>query len=359
MVSPRTAPGVTRSSRSGSRVVGRAQGAAHAAVQQADAGVDLRGARDRHAAHGGERVAGERGAVGAHAGGEGGQDVHAHADRDLAAPEGQGREGLRRGGPGAEGRGGASSPHSPLLQLHLASVTRTLQPPPTPPARRAEPTLQQMAPPLGYPGGQERRGPLPTPRRAEKTMGMPETAELWTAERIRALPDDGFRHEVVDGQYLATPAPRAQHQIALSELEAILRPYVKEHGLGESFHSPADLEFDPHTLMQPDLFVTTKRKVKTWTDALPLHLAVEVLSPSSARADRIVKRRRLHSWVPVYDKLVGIVMRKDVWLSVAEARMLSSLMERLHFVRKTPSLTPSCRNWLQTTSSCVVDEYGS
>jgi Uma2 family endonuclease len=123
-------------------------------------------------------------------------------------------------------------------------------------------------------------------------MGMPQAAEVWTAEQVRALPDDGLRHEVVDGEHLVTPAPRAPHQIALSELEALLRPYVKEHGLGRVIHSPADLEFDPHTLMQPDLFVTSTRRVKTWQDALPIRLAVEVLSPSTARADRIVKRRR-------------------------------------------------------------------
>ena len=132
-------------------------------------------------------------------------------------------------------------------------------------------------------------------------MGMPQTTELWTVERVLALPDDGFRHEVVDGEHLVTPAPRAPHQVALSELEALLRPYVKEHALGRVWRSPADLVFDLHTLMQPDLFVTTKRNVRTWTEALPLRLAVEVLSPSSARADRIVKRRRLQrAGVPEY-----------------------------------------------------------
>jgi Uma2 family endonuclease len=123
-------------------------------------------------------------------------------------------------------------------------------------------------------------------------MGMPQTAEIWTAERIRALPDDGLRHEVVDGEHLVTPAPRALHQIAISELEAVLRPYVREHRLGRVIFSPADLELDQKSLVQPDLFVTRKARVKTWKDALPLRLAIEVLSPSTARADRIVKRRR-------------------------------------------------------------------
>jgi len=132
-------------------------------------------------------------------------------------------------------------------------------------------------------------------------MGMPQAAEVWTAERIRALPDDGFRHEVVDGEHLVTPAPRAPHQIAVFELARRLDGYVKEHALGRVMFSPADLEFDPQTLMQPDLFVTASRRVKTWHDALPIRLAVEVLSPSTARADRTFKRRRLQrAAVPEY-----------------------------------------------------------
>jgi Uma2 family endonuclease len=132
-------------------------------------------------------------------------------------------------------------------------------------------------------------------------MGMPQTAEVWTAERIRVLPNDGLRHEVVDGEHLVTPAPRALHQIAVFELAKLLDRYVAQHSLGRVMHSPADLEFDPHTLMQPDLFVTTNRRVKNWQDALPIRLAVEVLSPSSARADRILKRRRLQrAKVPEY-----------------------------------------------------------
>ncbi len=123
-------------------------------------------------------------------------------------------------------------------------------------------------------------------------MGMPQAAEIWTAERIRSLPDDGLRHEVVDGEHLVTPAPRLLHQRAVSRMEVLLRPYVEANGLGELFHSPADVELDPHTLVQPDVFVTAKRRAKDWTEILPLRLAVEVLSPSSARADRRVKRPR-------------------------------------------------------------------
>ena len=123
-------------------------------------------------------------------------------------------------------------------------------------------------------------------------MGMPQTAEIWTAEQIRALPDDGLRHEVVDGEHLVSPSPRLLHQRAVFLIEVPLWNYVTAHGLGECFHSPADVELDPHTLLQPDVFVTARRRAKNWTEILPLRLAIEVLSPSTARADRIVKRRR-------------------------------------------------------------------
>ena len=169
-------------------------------------------------------------------------------------------------------------------------------------------------------------------------MGMPQAAEVWTAEQVRALPDDDLRHEVVDGEHLVTPAPRAPHQIAVFELMRCLDPYVRRHGLGRVMHSPADLEFDAHTLLQPDLFVTSSRRVKTWQDALPLRLAVEVLSPSTERADRIVKRRRLQrARVPEY------------WIVDLDARLVERwrpggrrpevLEERLEW-RPEPSLAP-------------------
>jgi hypothetical protein len=49
------------------------------------------------------------------------------------------------------------------------------------------PGRAKMAPRLGYRGVGSVGAPLPPQRRAEHYMGMPQAAELWTAERIRAL----------------------------------------------------------------------------------------------------------------------------------------------------------------------------
>jgi Uma2 family endonuclease len=126
-------------------------------------------------------------------------------------------------------------------------------------------------------------------------MGMPHTAEHWTADMVRALPDDGKRYEVVDGELLVTPAPSARHQRAVSGILARLWTYLQGSALGECMTSPADISFREDRLVQPDVFVAplgpNGRKVGQWSDIRGLLLAVEVLSPSTARADRQVKRR--------------------------------------------------------------------
>src|SRR5688572_22773454 len=70
---------------------------------------------------------------------------------------------------------------------------------------------------------------------------MPAQPTEWTIEMVRALPDDGNRYEVMDGELFVTPAPSLVHQRAVVELLDIVRPYVKTHGVGEALVSPADV----------------------------------------------------------------------------------------------------------------------
>jgi Uma2 family endonuclease len=127
--------------------------------------------------------------------------------------------------------------------------------------------------------------PAPTPTPAGRTD--------WTAELARALPDDGKRYEVLDGELFVTPAPVADHQEALMVLLRVLDPYVREHRIGHLFLSPADIEFSPRRLLQPDLFVAplvNGKRPRKWSEIHSLVLAVETLSPATARADRHKKR---------------------------------------------------------------------
>lgn len=127
-------------------------------------------------------------------------------------------------------------------------------------------------------------------------MAMPAALPTyWTAQLVRALPEDGKRYECIDGELLVSPSPKARHQRAVLALALVLAPFVRTHRLGEVLHSPADIELEPETLVQPDLFVLAPRadggRIREWTDVEGLLLAIEVLSPSTARSDRTVKRR--------------------------------------------------------------------
>lgn len=134
-------------------------------------------------------------------------------------------------------------------------------------------------------------------------MGMPEAAARWTRDAVLALPDDGYRYELFDGELLVTPAPSGLHQLALALLYDRLAPYVTAHRLGKALWSPADLSLGGDQLAQPDLFVVPSlpEDRRDWASYPDPILVIEVLSPSTARVDRIVKRRRFQrAGIPEY-----------------------------------------------------------
>src|SRR5215210_2198842 len=86
-------------------------------------------------------------------------------------------------------------------------------------------------------------------------MGMPQAARDWTVQRVLSLPEDGNRYEVVDGELLVTPSPTFHHQDAIFALARRLDSFVRSSGGGYVSISPADIELDERTLVQPDIFV--------------------------------------------------------------------------------------------------------
>ena len=125
-------------------------------------------------------------------------------------------------------------------------------------------------------------------------MAMPSQVRTdWTVAELQQLPDDGNRYEIIDGVLYVTPSPRALHQVVLGDLYSLLKPYGKAAGLFV-FLSPADVTFSIDTLVQPDLFAfPTPQSFAgfSYTDISQLDLAIEILSPSTARVDRSIKRR--------------------------------------------------------------------
>ena len=133
-------------------------------------------------------------------------------------------------------------------------------------------------------------------------MAMAQESGGWTREMVLALPDDGNRYELFDGQLLVTPAPLPRHQMAVQFLSDAISPYVRREAIGWLLASPADLDLGGEQLSQPDLFVLPQRpNPMTWRGAPNPILVIEVLSPGSARGDRLIKRRRFQlAGIPEY-----------------------------------------------------------
>ena len=110
---------------------------------------------------------------------------------------------------------------------------------------------------------------------------------------VHALPDDGNRYEVVDGALFVTPSPSRPHQHAAFQLARLLADYTDATRVGQVVMAPADVVYGARTMVEPDLFVVPLvdgRRSRSAEEEGPLLLVVEVLSSTTARRDRTVKR---------------------------------------------------------------------
>jgi Uma2 family endonuclease len=125
-------------------------------------------------------------------------------------------------------------------------------------------------------------------------MGMAETAKVWTVDDLADLPTDGNRYEIIDGELIVSPSPNMDHQEAIARLHLLLAPYVAAERIGHLVFAPSDVPFTRTRVLEPDLYVLpllAGRRPKRFEDVGRLLLSVEVLSPSTARVDRVRKRR--------------------------------------------------------------------
>ena len=124
-------------------------------------------------------------------------------------------------------------------------------------------------------------------------MGMPATQTHWTVDMVHALPDDGKRYEIIDGELFVTPAPSFDHQDTAFLLARRLHAYLATQRVGHMFMAPTDVIFGPRTLVQPDVVVVplnAGKRPRTQAEAGKPVLAIEIVSPGSARTDRVRKR---------------------------------------------------------------------
>ena len=112
---------------------------------------------------------------------------------------------------------------------------------------------------------------------------------LLTAEDLNALPDDGHRYELLQGELIVSPAPGTVHQRVIRRLSRLLDDAVIGSEFGEMFQAPFEVRLSAQNIVQPDLLVVAQADIDRLTErrfeGTPA-LAIEVISPSSERIDR-------------------------------------------------------------------------
>jgi Uma2 family endonuclease len=193
---------------------------------------------------------------------------------------------------------------------------------------------------------------------AEQTMGMAAVEQQavrrrgWTAAQVRDLIDESRawpRYELIDGELLVTPAPRVAHQVAVMEIWKRLESYVKINSVGFALTSPADIELVAENITQPDVFVfppaepADAEQGLTWPDIKSLLLAIEIISPSSIRFDRIIKR-------DYYMDRAGV---SEYWV----VDLVAEIVERWSPSSKTPTIDRESLKWQPegAESALVID----
>ena len=178
-------------------------------------------------------------------------------------------------------------------------------------------------------------------------MGMSATRPITTIEELLALPDDGMRHELLDGVHVVTPSPIKVHQRVLRNVFYALDRAVGPDASIEILWSPADIHLSPTTLVQPDVFIVTKPgspSDDTWEHTPVPLLAVEVLSPSTASRDRGAKRRLYLD--------AGV---EEYWIVDIDGRVI----ERWHSGDARPEIVEESLEWSLSAGVSGVIEVAS
>jgi Uma2 family endonuclease len=115
-----------------------------------------------------------------------------------------------------------------------------------------------------------------------------------TYDDFLLFPDDGKRHELIDGEHYVTPSPSRKHQAIVWNLTVRIGTYLEANPVGRAFGAPFDVVFSQFDVVEPDLlFISNARlEVLTTTNVQGApNLVVEIGSPSTRQRDETIKRK--------------------------------------------------------------------
>lgn len=109
------------------------------------------------------------------------------------------------------------------------------------------------------------------------------------------FPEDGKRHELIDGAHVVTPTPNRKHQAVSGNLFGLIWSYLQQHPVGRVFAAPFDVILSDFDVVEPDLLYISRQRLteietSPWVKGAP-NLVVEIGSAGTRKRDATVKRR--------------------------------------------------------------------
>ena len=109
------------------------------------------------------------------------------------------------------------------------------------------------------------------------------------------FPNDGKRHELIDGEHYVTPSPNTRHQRLVGRVFLLMGVWLEAHPVGQLFFAPYDVVFSDTDVVEPDLvYLSNGRAAEVLT---PLHargvpeLVIEIASRGTRKRDETIKHR--------------------------------------------------------------------
>jgi Uma2 family endonuclease len=116
-----------------------------------------------------------------------------------------------------------------------------------------------------------------------------------TYDDFLLFPDDGKRHELIDGEHYVTPSPNIRHQRISGKLHLLIGNWLETNPIGQLYYAPLDVVLSNFDVVEPDLlYMSNARAQEVLTEkhvsGVP-ELVIEIGSRGTRKRDETVKRR--------------------------------------------------------------------
>ncbi len=127
----------------------------------------------------------------------------------------------------------------------------------------------------------------------QHTDGTGGSPRKLTYADFRRFPNDGQRHELINGEHAVTASPNIRHQELSVRLVVALANFLEPNPVAVVFHAPLDCVFSFFDVVEPDVLIVTndQREILTKRNVRGAPaLVIEILSPDSSPRDKRSKR---------------------------------------------------------------------